>query len=68
MLIKVSSALKQSMYLPQTILETKASHILVEIARNVAESEITSVILLHSFVISSFSEIPTLWRFNQYHR
>lgn len=38
-LIKISSALKQSMYLPQTILETEASPILVEISRNAAKKK-----------------------------
>lgn len=55
MLIKTSPSLTQSMYLPQTILETESSHILVEIGRNAAKNEISSVILLHFFVISSFS-------------
>lgn len=38
MLIKISSALKQSMHLPQTIIETEASHILLEISRNAAKN------------------------------
>lgn len=41
MLIKISSALTWSMYLPQTILEAEASHIfveIVEIGRNAAKN------------------------------
>lgn len=38
MLIKISSALKQCMHLPQTIIETEASHILLEISRNAAKN------------------------------
>lgn len=68
MLIKISSALTQSMYLPQTILEAEASHIFVEIGRNAAKNEISFVILLHSFDISTFSGIPTLRRCKHYHR
>lgn len=38
MLIKISSALKKNMHLPQTIIEAEASHILLEIGRNAANN------------------------------
>lgn len=66
-LIKISSALKQSMYLPQNILETEASPILVEIGRNSAKKR-NSFSDITSFLYFLFSEIPTLRICNQHHR
>lgn len=55
------------MYLPQNILETEASPILVEIGRNSAKKR-NSFSDITSFLYFLFSEIPTLRICNQHHR